>query len=97
MISGIDYMFISNVDGKYVNECFRDFFVKLWANPIFDDSLMCSKEDKTELYELFIAKNNAMLEFHDENGFELDENGERVHLFNIFKISKNKQRFTQYC
>ncbi len=76
MISGIDYMFISNVDGKYVNECFRDFFVKLWANPIFDDSLMCSKEDKTELYELFIAKNNAMLEFHDENGFELDENGE---------------------
>ncbi|MEN2773853.1 hypothetical protein ABCY62_02130 [Acetivibrio clariflavus] len=76
MISGVDYIFISNIDGKYVNKCFRDFFTKLWGTPIFDDSLMCSKENKTEHYELFISKNTAMLDFHDENGFALDENGE---------------------
>lgn len=76
MISGVDYVFITDMDGKYVNKAFRDFFINLWENPIFDDSLMCSKEDKNELYELFIAKNNAMLDFHDEYGFALDENRE---------------------
>jgi len=76
MLSGVDYILISNTDGKYVNKCFKDFFTKLWGNPIFDDSLFCSKENKTELYELFISKNTAMLDFHDKNGFALDENGE---------------------
>ena len=76
MISGVDYILISNTDGKYVDKCFRDFFIKLWRTPIFDDSVSCSKENKTELHELFVSKNNTMLEFHDENGFELDENGE---------------------
>lgn len=76
MISGIDYFFISNIDGKYVIQCFKDFFVKLWGTPIFDDSIFCSKKDVTEQYELFISKNKAMLDFHDENGFALDENGE---------------------
>jgi len=71
LFTGIDYVFLSNIEPSIVEIELSKIFRSLWQNPKID---MCEREHNR--LELFISKDEKMDLHHEENGFALDENNE---------------------
>lgn len=71
MITGNDYVFISNIKPDIVEIGLRKMFKNIWKNPIIE---VCERQ--FDRLELFISKDTQMGIHHEEHGFSLDNNNE---------------------
>lgn len=71
MITGYDYVFISNIQPEIVEFGLTKMIKKIWENPIID---VC--ERLPDRLELFVSKDIQMGKYHEEHGFSLDNNNE---------------------
>ena len=71
MITGNDYVFISNIKPDIVEIGLSKMFKNIWENPIIE---VCERQ--SDRFELFISKDTQMGIHHEEHGFSLDTNNE---------------------
>lgn len=71
VFTGIDYVFISNLEPNIVEIELTKLFKKIWENPIIE---VCERQ--YDSLELFISKDAEMGLHHEEHGFTLDNNNE---------------------
>lgn len=76
MISGIDYVVVSNIPFQEIEPLFVQKIFSHWKNPLIEEF----NRSETHL-ELFFAKNEAMSKKHEKKGFSVDKNGEGCFMF----------------
>jgi hypothetical protein len=81
MFTGIDYVFVSNLEPEVVEIELTKLFEKIWGNPIIE---VCERQHDS--VELFISKNVEMGIHQDEHGFTLDKNNEGCVFYGMRKF-----------
>lgn len=81
MITGLDYVFISNLSAHIAEKNFLAKLHLIWNTPIIEEY-----ERRPDHLEIFFAKNELMNKAHEENGFSLDPNGEACFMLLARKI-----------
>lgn len=81
MISGVDYIFLSNIPPNNVEPKFILQLQLLWKKPVLEEF------DRLPAYiEMFFAKNKMMSKLHERKGFFLDRNREGCFIWCARKI-----------
>lgn len=74
-ITGSDYTYWSNIPAEKTTAIFLNKIRLMWPAALVDD------ERSEGQVEIFISKNAAMDDFHEENGYALNEDGEGCFMF----------------
>ena len=71
MITGADYTYLVNIGPENVELKFLEKIEKYWPSPLVDIF-----DRRSDYIELFFSKDSEMNQFHEENGFSVNTNGE---------------------
>ncbi|NHZ43529.1 hypothetical protein [Massilia aquatica] len=74
-ITGSDYTYWSNIPAEKTTASFLNKVSLMWPTALVDD------ERSEGEVEIFVSKNAAMDDFHEENGYALNEEGEGCFMF----------------